>query len=81
MNKSGAFTRLLGHYTDVLDIVKEGDRVAQLVLEKVSLLHCGFLLSEIWSNKNLQIYTPEVAVVEELEESVRGAGGFGSTGV
>jgi dUTP pyrophosphatase len=29
----------------------------------------------------LQIYTPEVAVVEELEESVRGAGGFGSTGV
>ncbi|KAJ5308652.1 hypothetical protein N7508_004031 [Penicillium antarcticum] len=27
------------------------------------------------------IYTPEVAVVEELEESVRGAGGFGSTGV
>lgn len=29
----------------------------------------------------MQIYTPEVAVVEELEESVRGAGGFGSTGV
>lgn len=28
----------------------------------------------------IQIYTPEVAVVEELEESVRGAGGFGSTG-
>ena len=29
----------------------------------------------------VQIYTPEVAVVEELEASVRGAGGFGSTGV
>lgn len=28
----------------------------------------------------LQIYTPEVVVVEELEETVRGAGGFGSTG-
>lgn len=28
----------------------------------------------------MQIYTPEVVVVEELEESVRGAGGFGSTG-
>ena len=28
----------------------------------------------------LQIYTPEVVVVEKLEESVRGAGGFGSTG-
>jgi dUTP pyrophosphatase len=27
-----------------------------------------------------QIYTPNVVVVEELEESVRGAGGFGSTG-
>lgn len=40
--------------------VKEGDRIAQLVLER--------------------IYTPEVAEVEDLEESVRGAGGFGSTG-
>ena len=28
----------------------------------------------------VQIYTPEVTIVEELEESVRGAGGFGSTG-
>ena len=40
--------------------VKEGDRVAQLIIER--------------------IYTPEIQVVEELEESVRGAGGFGSTG-
>ncbi|KAK0731840.1 deoxyuridine 5'-triphosphate nucleotidohydrolase [Lasiosphaeris hirsuta] len=40
--------------------VAEGDRVAQLVLER--------------------IYTPEVLEVQELEESVRGAGGFGSTG-
>jgi len=40
--------------------VKEGDRIAQLVLER--------------------IYTPEVVEVKELEESVRGAGGFGSTG-
>jgi dUTP pyrophosphatase len=40
--------------------VKEGDRVAQLVLER--------------------IYTPEVVEVQELEESVRGTGGFGSTG-
>ncbi|KAF5019577.1 hypothetical protein F66182_8408 [Fusarium sp. NRRL 66182] len=40
--------------------VKEGDRIAQLILER--------------------IYTPEVAEVQELEESVRGAGGFGSTG-
>ncbi|KAF2772109.1 dUTP diphosphatase [Teratosphaeria nubilosa] len=27
-----------------------------------------------------RIYTPEVVVVEQLEETVRGAGGFGSTG-
>ncbi|KAH9888231.1 dUTP pyrophosphatase [Xylariomycetidae sp. FL2044] len=40
--------------------VSEGDRVAQLVVER--------------------IYTPEVLEVAELEESVRGAGGFGSTG-
>ena len=40
--------------------IKEGDRIAQLVLER--------------------IYTPEVVEVTELEESVRGAGGFGSTG-
>jgi len=27
-----------------------------------------------------RIYTPDVVVVEQLEETVRGAGGFGSTG-
>jgi dUTPase len=40
--------------------IKEGDRIAQLVLER--------------------IYTPDVVEVQELEASVRGAGGFGSTG-
>lgn len=40
--------------------IKEGDRIAQLIIER--------------------IYTPEVVEVAELEESVRGAGGFGSTG-
>ncbi|PSK60623.1 deoxyuridine 5'-triphosphate nucleotidohydrolase [Elsinoe australis] len=40
--------------------VQGGDRIAQLIVER--------------------IYTPEVVVVEKLEESVRGAGGFGSTG-
>ncbi|KAL2813626.1 dUTP diphosphatase [Aspergillus cavernicola] len=51
---------LLFNFSDVDFTIKEGDRVAQLVLER--------------------IYTPEVLVVEELAESVRGAGGFGSTG-
>ncbi|KAK4702806.1 dUTP pyrophosphatase, partial [Phenoliferia sp. Uapishka_3] len=40
--------------------VAEGDRVAQLILER--------------------IVTPEVTEVESLSETVRGAGGFGSTG-
>ncbi|KAJ6258658.1 Deoxyuridine 5'-triphosphate nucleotidohydrolase [Drechslerella dactyloides] len=51
---------LLFNHSDVDFEVKEGDRVAQLILER--------------------IYTPEVVVVENLEESVRGAGGFGSSG-
>lgn len=40
--------------------VKEGDRIAQLILEK--------------------IVTPEPQEVSSLDETVRGAGGFGSTG-
>lgn len=40
--------------------IKHGDRVAQLVLER--------------------IYTPEIVEVDNLEKSVRGSGGFGSTG-
>jgi dUTP pyrophosphatase len=50
---------LFNHSENDFDI-KGGDRVAQLVLER--------------------IYTPDVVEVQELEESVRGAGGFGSTG-
>ena len=41
--------------------VKMGDRIAQLILEKID--------------------TPKVEEVQALEESVRGSGGFGSTGV
>ena len=51
---------LLFNHAETEFEIKEGDRVAQLIIE--------------------QIYTPEVQVVDELEESVRGAGGFGSTG-
>ena len=40
--------------------MEPGDRVAQLVLER--------------------IYTPEVQEVEDLEDTARGGGGFGSTG-
>ncbi|GAB7341435.1 hypothetical protein MBLNU457_7678t2 [Dothideomycetes sp. NU457] len=51
---------LLFNFNDTEFAVNEGDRVAQLILER--------------------IVTPEVMVVEELADSVRGAGGFGSTG-
>ncbi len=51
---------LLFNHSEVDFEVKQGDRIAQLVIER--------------------IYTPEVVVVDELEESVRGIKGFGSTG-
>lgn len=51
---------LLFNHADADFAVAEGDRVAQLIIER--------------------IYTPEVVEVAELEASVRGAGGFGSTG-
>jgi dUTP pyrophosphatase len=51
---------ILFNFSETDFAIKEGDRIAQLVIER--------------------IYTPEVVVVEKLEASVRGAGGFGSTG-
>ena len=51
---------LLFNFSDADYDVKQGERVAQLVLER--------------------IVTPEVVEVQSLEASVRGAGGFGSTG-
>lgn len=51
---------LLFNHADTDYAIKEGDRIAQLILER--------------------IVTPDVVEVQELEESVRGAGGFGSTG-
>ena len=40
-------------------VIKKGDCIAQLILEKIT--------------------TPEVIEVDELEETKRGDGGFGST--
>ena len=51
---------LLFNHGEAEFAVAAGDRVAQLVLER--------------------IHTPEVVEAAELEDSVRGAGGFGSTG-
>ncbi|XP_074283189.1 deoxyuridine 5'-triphosphate nucleotidohydrolase-like [Silene latifolia] len=52
---------ILFNHSDVDFEVKEGDRIAQLIIE--------------------QIVTPDVFEVEDLDSTVRGAGGFGSTGV
>ena len=51
---------LLFNHSEMDFEIKEGDRIAQLVIER--------------------IYTPEVVVVEELKETIRGEGGFGSSG-
>jgi dUTP pyrophosphatase len=56
----GAVGVILANLSDADFEVKIGDRIAQLIVEKIAM--------------------PEVVVVEKLGESVRGAGGFGSTG-
>ncbi|XP_076922355.1 deoxyuridine 5'-triphosphate nucleotidohydrolase-like [Bidens hawaiensis] len=52
---------ILFNHSDADFEVKVGDRIAQLIVEK--------------------IITPEVVEVDDLDATVRGAGGFGSTGV
>ncbi|KDQ14112.1 hypothetical protein BOTBODRAFT_145768 [Botryobasidium botryosum FD-172 SS1] len=51
---------LLFNHSDKDFQVEEGDRVAQLIIEKIE--------------------TPETVEVDDLDETLRGAGGFGSTG-
>lgn len=52
---------ILFNHMDVDFDVKAGDRIAQMILEK--------------------IVTPDVVEVDDLEETLRGEGGFGSTGI
>lgn len=52
---------ILFNHSDTDFSVKAGDRIAQLVLEKIAIA--------------------EIAEVEDLDSTERGAGGFGSTGV
>lgn len=56
----GPLKVLLFNFSDADFEIKHGDRVAQLILER--------------------IVTPPVVVVQELSETARGVGGFGSTG-
>uniref|UniRef100_A0ACD5ZSX5 Uncharacterized protein n=2 Tax=Avena sativa TaxID=4498 RepID=A0ACD5ZSX5_AVESA len=57
----GPVSVLLFNHSDADFAVRPGDRVAQMVVERVA--------------------TPEVAEVDDLEDTARGQGGFGSTGV
>jgi dUTP pyrophosphatase len=69
---------LLFNFSDDDFVVAVGERVAQLIVERVSAnssFDCPMAIANIG-----QIYTPEIVVVEQLDETVRGAGGFGSTG-
>ncbi|GLT58046.1 hypothetical protein SLA2020_309710 [Shorea laevis] len=52
---------ILFNHSDADFEVKTGDRIAQLIIERIT--------------------TPDVVEVEDLDSTVRGAGGFGSTGV
>ncbi len=49
------------NFSDEDFAVKTGDRIAQLIIERISMA--------------------PVVVVDSIEETARGAGGFGSTGV
>ncbi|XP_020584857.1 deoxyuridine 5'-triphosphate nucleotidohydrolase, partial [Phalaenopsis equestris] len=52
---------ILFNHSDLDFVVKPGDRIAQLIIQK--------------------IITPDVVETEDLDSTIRGAGGFGSTGV
>ncbi|KMZ64842.1 dUTP diphosphatase [Zostera marina] len=57
----GPIGAILFNHSDVDFEVKVGDRIAQMIIER--------------------IVTPDVVEVDDLDDTVRGAGGFGSTGV
>ncbi len=59
---TGPYGVILFNHTDVDFPVKRGDRIAQLILERI-------------------VPDADVVVVDNLEETLRGEGGFGSTGV
>ena len=57
----GGVCVILFNFSDVPYHIKKGDRVAQLIIEKIG--------------------TMELSVVQQLDDTVRNNGGFGSTGV
>ncbi len=57
----GNVTVILFNFSKTDFVIKKGDRIAQLVLEKIAMA--------------------QVEETDDLDETIRGAGGFGSTGV
>ncbi|KAK8964529.1 hypothetical protein KSP40_PGU021491 [Platanthera guangdongensis] len=57
----GSIGVMLFNHSDADFEVKRGDRIAQMIIEKIML--------------------PEVVEIDDLDSTVRGSGGFGSTGV
>jgi dUTP pyrophosphatase len=71
---------LLFNHSETDFKIKTGDRIAQLVLERVYLPVLDYPSVSYVNSGYVQIYTPEIVEVDNLDESARGAGGFGSTG-
>ena len=71
---------LLFNHSETDFKIKTGDRIAQLVLERVYLPVLDYSSVSYVNSGYVQIYTPEIVEVDNLDESARGAGGFGSTG-
>ena len=57
---TGPVKIMLHNLSDNTHVIKKNDRIAQLILEKIT--------------------TPAISLVDNLEETERGSGGFGSTG-
>jgi dUTP pyrophosphatase len=63
---------------DIRPAVQEGDRIAQLIIEKIQtpdVLEVAVSLIVLSSNEYCIYSCPQ-----DLDETLRGAGGFGSTG-
>jgi len=59
-------------------IVEEGDRIAQLIIEKI---HTPEILEvNVRIHYSSHVLIQCITSVQDLDETIRGAGGFGSTG-
>lgn len=62
-------------------LVKRGDRIAQLVLERIvtpDVVEVEVRIPETDGITQVRAYSP--SLLQDLDDTTRGAGGFGSTG-